>query len=103
MAREASQAAISPVTSPVAVGSGRGVVDAAYQEAHETRGRSGRAGVPWQITPGGRSLKTELRAPTTVPSPTETPGPTKTSDANQAWEPIVTLEERMSKVGLEES
>src|SRR5882672_7091530 len=51
------------------------------QSLRARRSLIGRAGFPTQTIIGGRSWRTVLRAPTTVPRPTRTPGLMKTSVA----------------------
>ena len=58
----------------------------------------GIAGLPWHIIPLGRSLKTELLAPTTDPYPIRTPGATNTSVANHTWSSISIGSAKMSNI-----
>jgi len=68
-----------------------------------TLGPTGRAGDPVQIINSGKSLNTELRAPTTVPRPIVIPGATKTSAANHTSSSSTIGEAFMSNETLRKS
>src|SRR5262245_48696867 len=76
----------------------RRIIDSIDENTHVySRLLTGLAGVPMHTASGGRSVKTLLRAPTTVPCPTVVPGATNTSAAIQASSSIVIFEARMVK------